>query len=66
MRASTIRIHPKVTAPQFGVMPSFFEQHIEGKELPVLDYTSGFYTVEAAGDTFTVHHSDIDRNHHEQ
>ena len=59
MTPSTIRLHPKVTAPQFGVKLSFFEQHIAGKELPVLDYHSGFYTVEAAGESFTVHKSDI-------
>ncbi|WP_187260779.1 hypothetical protein [Pontibacter beigongshangensis] len=59
MLPKTIRINPKLTYPEVGVNQPIFEQHVKGKDLPVLDYENGFYLVEIDGEAYTVSKEDV-------
>ncbi|TXK52352.1 hypothetical protein FVR03_01160 [Pontibacter qinzhouensis] len=66
MTPRTIKINEKLTHTQFGISKPLFDAHVKDKPLPVLKFEHGFYSVEIAGEGYTVHTSDVDRNHHEK
>lgn len=62
MNRTIVRTHPKLTAPEFGVMENFYQEHIQGRDLSVLSYHQGFYQVEVLGEPYTLHESDTETN----
>ncbi|QCR23104.1 hypothetical protein C1N53_12600 [Pontibacter sp. SGAir0037] len=62
---ATIRVHDRVTHQQFGCDEKFFQEHVKGKDLPVLKKYNSFYVVlPVAGtnpetDSYTVHESEL-------
>lgn len=61
---STIRVQPHLTYNQFGISERLFEEHIKGKELPVLSFEKGIYKVLVAGEEYNLFESDTDKAYH--
>jgi hypothetical protein len=57
--AKTLTLPAHLNAERFGCEAAFFTEHIKGKELEIVGYLKPVYTLEIAGDYFTVNERDL-------
>jgi hypothetical protein len=57
--AKTLTLPAHLNADRFGCEVPFFEQHVKGKELEIVDFLRPIYVLKVEGEYFNLHERDL-------